>query len=117
MPRSKELVGAGFPNPNIRNYDDKPIDIRAIDKPIDVLMDLEPRNDETKAFAGRALDDYPVIGAMLSRAMAEGKPVASDPITCCGRTGRSASCWRRPWCRTAPRSRRASSPFPTSSPR
>jgi two-component sensor histidine kinase len=76
----KELAAAGFPNPTIRNFDDKPIDIRAITQPIDVLMDLEPRDNATKAFAGRALDQNPVIGPMLARAMAESKPIASDPF-------------------------------------
>ena len=77
---SKELAAAGFPNPTIRRVDGKSIDSHTIGKPIDVMMDLEPRNAETRAFAGRVVDDYPVIGAMLTRAMAEGKPIASDPL-------------------------------------
>ena len=77
---SKELAAAGFPNPTIRSVEGKPIDSHTIGKPVDVMMDLEPRNAETRAFAGRVVDDYPVIGAMLTRAMAEGKPIASDPI-------------------------------------
>jgi two-component sensor histidine kinase len=77
---SKELAAAGFPNPAIRGYDDKPIDTHAINKPLDVLMDLEPRNNVTRTFAGRAVDDYPAVGAMLSRAAIEGKPIASDPF-------------------------------------
>ncbi len=75
-----ELAGAGFPNPTIRNYDDQPLDTRALDQPIDVLMDVEPRNAETMAFPGRALDQQPVLGPMLAQAMADGKPVASDPL-------------------------------------
>ena len=47
---------------------------------VGAMMDLEPRNAETRAFAGRVVDDYPVIGAMLTRAMAEDKPIASDPL-------------------------------------
>jgi len=43
-------------------------------------MDLEPRNPETAAGAGRAFDRHSIVGPMLARAMAEGKPVASDPI-------------------------------------
>jgi two-component sensor histidine kinase len=77
---ARELAAAGFPNPAIRNYDDKPLDPRAIGKTLDVLMDLEPRNAVTRAFAGRALDDYPEVGTTLSRVMAEGKPIASDPL-------------------------------------
>jgi two-component sensor histidine kinase len=76
----RELASAGFSNPKIRNFDGKPIDPRSLDKPIDVLMDVEPRNAENMALAGRALDQSPWIGSMLARAMAEGKPVASDPI-------------------------------------
>jgi two-component sensor histidine kinase len=74
-----ELASAGFSNPTIRNFDDRPLDTRSLDKPIDVLMDVEPRNAETMAFPGRALDQHPVLGPMLEQAMAEGKPVASDP--------------------------------------
>jgi two-component sensor histidine kinase len=75
-----ELATAGFPNPAIRAYDDKPLDTGSLDGPIDVLMDVEPRNAQTIVFPGRALDRQPVLGPMLARAMAEGKPVASDPI-------------------------------------
>jgi two-component sensor histidine kinase len=75
-----ELLAAGFSNATLRSFDDKPLDRRGIDKPIDVLMDVEPRNTETRSFPGRALDQNPVIGPTLERAMAEGKPVASDPV-------------------------------------
>ena len=75
-----ELLSAGFSNPTIRNSDDQPLNARALDKPIDVLMDVEPRNAETMAFPGRALDQQPIMGAMLTRAMTEGKSVASDPM-------------------------------------
>jgi two-component sensor histidine kinase len=74
-----ELLSAGFSNPTIRNYDDKPLDPLSLNKPIDVLMDVEPRNAETRTFPGRAFDQHPVIGPMLTQAMAAGKPVASDP--------------------------------------
>jgi two-component sensor histidine kinase len=42
-------------------------------------MDLEPRNAESMAFPGRNYDQHPTIGPMLARALAEGKPMASDP--------------------------------------
>jgi two-component sensor histidine kinase len=77
---ARELASAGFSNPKIRNFDGKPIDPRSLDKPIDVLMDVEPRNAENMALAGRALEQSPWIGPMLDQAMAEGKPVASDPV-------------------------------------
>lgn len=73
-----ELRQAGFPNPTIRNYDDTSLG-PTIDRPLDVLMDLEPRNAETSKLPGVALDRQPIVGPMLARAMTEGKPVASDP--------------------------------------
>jgi two-component sensor histidine kinase len=75
-----ELATAGFTNPTIRDFDDSPLDTRSLDKPIDVLMDVEPRNAQTMTFPGRSFERHPVLGPMLARAMAEGKPVASDPI-------------------------------------
>jgi two-component sensor histidine kinase len=75
-----ELASAGFPNPTIRDRDDKLLDTRSLGGPIDVVMDVEPRDVQTMAFAGRSLDRSPVLGPMLARAMAEGKPVASDPL-------------------------------------
>jgi two-component sensor histidine kinase len=74
-----ELKSAGFTNPTIRDFNDKPLDIKTIDKPLDVLMDLEPRTADTLGFPGRAYDRHSVIGPMLAQAVA-GKPVASDPI-------------------------------------
>jgi two-component sensor histidine kinase len=75
-----ELASAGFPNPTIRRSDDQPLDPKSLDRPIDVVMDVEPRNAETMAFPGRSLDQNPVLGPTLARAMSEGKPVASEPI-------------------------------------
>ena len=75
----RELRQAGFSNPTIRNFDDKPLDPQTLDHPIDVLMDLEPRNAETSSLPGVALNENPTIGPMLTRAMAEGQPIASDP--------------------------------------
>jgi two-component sensor histidine kinase len=75
-----ELAKAGFANATIRGYDDLPRDTGALTQPIDVVMDVEPRNDQTKAFPGRSLDQSPILGPMFTQAMAAGKPVASDPI-------------------------------------
>ncbi len=75
-----ELASAGFSNTEIRDFDDKPLDTRSLGGPIDVVMDVEPRDAQTMAFAGRSLDRSPVQGPMLERAMAQGKPVASDPL-------------------------------------
>ena len=75
-----ELASAGFPNPTIRDIDEKPLETRLLDKPIDVVMDVEPRNAQTMASPGHFLNRSPVLGPMLTRAMADGKPVASDPL-------------------------------------
>ena len=75
----KELATAGFSNPVIRGFDDRPLNTRSLDKPIDVLMDVEPRDAETMRFPGRSYDQDPVLGPTLAQAMADEKPVASDP--------------------------------------
>ena len=75
-----ELASAGFSNPAIRGFDDKPLDKDALDRPVDVLMDIEPRNAETMVFPGRSFAQHPVVGPMIERAMTSGKPVASDPF-------------------------------------
>jgi two-component sensor histidine kinase len=75
-----ELKSAGFTNPVIRDFNDRPLDLKTIDKPLDVLMDLEPRSADTLGFAGRAYGEHSVIGPMLTKAAETGKPVASDPI-------------------------------------
>lgn len=75
-----ELAAAGFPNPTIRSFDDAPLDTPTLQRPLDVLMDVEPRNQEMSAFPGRCFDQHPILGPMLAMAMAAGKPVASDPV-------------------------------------
>jgi two-component sensor histidine kinase len=75
-----ELAKAGFSNPTIRSYDNSPRDTRSLDQPIDVVMDVEPRNAQTMAFPGLSLDQHPILGPMFAKVLAEGKPVASDPI-------------------------------------
>jgi two-component sensor histidine kinase len=75
-----ELRREKFSNPEIRDYDGQPLDVKAIDKPVNVLMDIEPRNPETLGLPGRVLDQDSIIGPTLARAMTGGKPVASDPI-------------------------------------
>ncbi len=75
-----ELAKAGFANSTIRSYDNSPRDTQGLTQPIDVVMDVEPRNDETMTFPGRSLDQSPILGPMFTQAMAAGKPIASDPI-------------------------------------
>jgi two-component sensor histidine kinase len=84
---SAELASAGFPNPTIRNFDNSPRDIKSLNGPIDVLMDVEPRNPQTVTFPGRSVDQQPVLGPMFTEAMKEGKPLASDPIQLLGPNG------------------------------
>ena len=76
----RELKNESFANPNIRDFDDQPLDIKAIHHPVNVLMDLEPRSPDTVTLPGRVLDRHSIVGPTLERAKAEGKPVASDPI-------------------------------------
>jgi two-component sensor histidine kinase len=83
----KELASAGFSDPTIRSFDDSPRDTKSLDKPIDVLMDVEPRNALTIAFPGRSLDQQPILGPMFAQAMAHGKPVSSDPLPLMGLDG------------------------------
>src|ERR1700726_122463 len=83
----KELASAGFSNPTIRNFDDSPRGTRSLDKPIDVLMDVEPRNALTIAFPGRSLAQHPIRGPMFAQAMTHGKPVSSDPLPLMGPDG------------------------------
>jgi two-component sensor histidine kinase len=75
-----DIKRAGFPDTTIRDFDGKPLDIQALRHPVDLLMDVEPRNVQTAAFVGRTLDGNPVFSTMLSLAMGEGKPYASDPL-------------------------------------
>ena len=111
-----ELKSAGFPNPTIRDFDDQPLDIKAIDKPIDVLMDLEPRSaGDAWAFPAAPTTSTRCIGPMLAQAVADGKPVASDPIPLLRQNGPIGLVLAsRRFCRKAPPSPPASSRFPTS---
>src|ERR1700732_2591121 len=62
-----ELTSAGFSNPTIRSFDDQPLDPRSLDKPIEVLMDVEPRDAETMRFPGRSYDRDRVLGPTRGR--------------------------------------------------
>jgi len=75
-----ELASAGFSNPTIRDIEGKPLDMQSLDRPVDVLMDVEPRSAETMTYPGLTFDRHPILGPMLAKAMADGKPVASDPL-------------------------------------
>ncbi|MGL4560012.1 MAG: HWE histidine kinase domain-containing protein, partial [Afipia sp.] len=57
-----------------------PLNAAAVPDPATVVMDVEPQNDETKAFVGRVLNNHPVIAPMFNRAMEEDRPVSSDPF-------------------------------------
>jgi two-component sensor histidine kinase len=81
------LTGSGLPNPTLRNFDETPLDARSIGGPVDVIMDIEPRDDQTRALLGLSIDGQPVFGPMLARALTTGKPVASDPSPLLRRDG------------------------------
>ena len=82
-----ELASAGFSDPTIRGFDDKPLDAKSVDGSVDVLMDVEPRNADTMAIVGRSVDEGPILGPMLAKALSSGKPVASDPSPLLGPNG------------------------------
>ncbi len=79
-----ELKRAGFPRPTIRTFDDSPVDLAAVQEPADILMDVEPQNQNTLVFPGRILDQHPVVGPMLREALERGTPVSSNPIALFG---------------------------------
>ena len=76
----RELAKESFANPTIRDFDDEPLDLKEVDKPVNVLMDIEPRRPDTITLPGRVLDGHSGMGPTLARALIEGKPVASDPV-------------------------------------
>jgi len=79
-----DIKRAGFPDTTIRDIEGKPLDTHSLQQPVDLLMDVEPRNAQTAAFVGRTFDDNRVLSTTLSLAMGEGKPYASDPLPMLG---------------------------------
>jgi two-component sensor histidine kinase len=75
-----ELANAGFSNPTIRSYNDAPLPASTLSEPVDLVMDVEPRNAETTGFPGRCINQHPILGPMLERALSELTPAASDPL-------------------------------------
>ncbi|MBA7467655.1 hypothetical protein ES707_02876 [subsurface metagenome] len=84
----RELKNESFSNPTIRDYEDRPLDLKAVDKPVNVVMDLEPRAPDTITIPGRVLDRHSIVGPTLEKAKAEGKPIASDPMPLLGNKDR-----------------------------
>ncbi|RTL53594.1 MAG: histidine kinase [Bradyrhizobiaceae bacterium] len=82
-----ELKRAGFPNPVIRNFDDAPMNLSAIQEPVDIVMDVEPQNEKTTVFLGRIVDRSPIVGPMLRQALETGAPASSNPIALFGQPG------------------------------
>ena len=60
---------------------------RSLTKPVDVLMDVEPRNAETMAFPGRASTSIRSWGRCWRGRWPGMKPVASDPLPLLRRDG------------------------------
>jgi len=77
----QELNAAGLPDPSVRKFDDTPFNVSELSKPIDVLIDVEPRDPDTTKFIGRILDTHPILGPTLVEAAQERRPVASIPLT------------------------------------
>ncbi|UTD27468.1 HWE histidine kinase domain-containing protein [Bradyrhizobium sp. WD16] len=80
----KQLAAAGFTRPEIRDSEDQQLDVRSINQPLDVLMDVEPRNSQTLIYPGRTFNQHPVLGPLLARAALERKPLSSDPLPLAG---------------------------------
>nr|WP_301294213.1 HWE histidine kinase domain-containing protein [Nitrobacter winogradskyi] len=88
FPQARDaLAAAGFPNPQIRSFDDASRDLSSLDKPIDVIMDVEPQNAQTSVFPGRSLDQHPILGPMFARAMQTRTSAVSDPLNLMDREG------------------------------
>jgi len=79
-----QLARAGFTRPEIRDGQDQPLDIGLIDQPLDVLMDVEPRNAQTLTFPGRTFGQQSALGPLMARAALEGRPLSSDPLPLAG---------------------------------
>ncbi|NEW92187.1 HWE histidine kinase domain-containing protein [Rhodopseudomonas sp. BR0M22] len=79
-----ELAKAGFPDATVREFDGRPLQPSSDAVPLDVVMDVEPRNPETMALTGRMLDHDPVLGRTFAQALAEGQPFVSDPVPLTG---------------------------------
>jgi two-component sensor histidine kinase len=77
---TKRLAASAVARPEIRDVEDQPLDLASITQPLDVLMEVEPRNSDTLQLPGRALGRHPVLGPLFARAAVEGKPLCSDPL-------------------------------------
>jgi len=75
-----DLKAAGFPNPVLRNADDSLLDQSKLTPPAIVLMDVEPQNDQSRAFVGRVFNNSASLAPLFERVISEGKPVSSDPL-------------------------------------
>ena len=105
IPRAEQILAeGGYTRPTIRSGDDGPLSGN-LPAHFTVLMDVEPRTNETLALPGRILDRAPVLGPALIAAARTRAPAASEP---------SLLPRRRSMGKTAVRST-ASSPCPTSS--
>ncbi len=82
-----ELANAGFPNPTIRSFDDHPLDAQALSQPVNLVMDVEPRNNDSSGIVGRCQDQNPILGPMFAKAITDMKPVASDPLPLMRKSG------------------------------
>lgn len=83
----KRLAAWGATHTEIRDIEDHPIDVGSVTEPLEVVMEVEPRNPDTLEFPGRALNQHPVMGPLLARAAIEGKPMCSDPVVLAHATG------------------------------
>ena len=78
----KALLGAsGFPQPEPRGFDDRKLpEGFAPPGPVNVLMDVEPRTDETSGLPGRIVDQAPTLGSAIARAAESESTICTEPI-------------------------------------
>lgn len=78
--RAEQILSeGGYTRPTIRNMDDSPVSGN-LPAHFNVLMDVEPRTNETLTLPGRILDRAPTLGPAITAALAARAPAASEPV-------------------------------------
>ena len=72
---------------DIRDNDDKPLNLAGQKVPVNLVMDIEPHNDETIKLLGRSIESDPIRRDLQARARSSQKALASDPTPLMGSTG------------------------------
>ena len=75
------------PDLDIRTGDNQPLDLARQKVPVNVVMDIEPRDEQTTKLLGLSVDPDPVRGDLMARARTSQKIVASNPTPLLGAPG------------------------------